>query len=136
MIANIKRIVSDTEATLGAMYVDNQFLCFTLEPEWKNNVPFYSCIPTGKYICKKVYDRKLNKNYKIAVTFEVCSVPLRSGILFHMGNTHKDTQGCILVGLSSIKVPDKQPYISDSTMGFKAFLAKFKDIDEFTLVIE
>ena len=136
MIATIKRIVSDTEATLGAMYVDDKFLCFTLEPEWKDNVPFYSCIPEGKYTCKKVFDRKLSKNYKIAVTFEVCEVRHRSGILFHMGNTHKDTQGCVLVGLSATKVPEKQPYIGDSMMGFKAFLAKFKDVDEFTLVIE
>jgi hypothetical protein len=136
MKAELHRIINQKEATAGALYVGDEFLCFTLEPEWKDNVPFYSCIPTGEYECKKVFDRKIGKFTKIAVTFEVMSVPCRTGILFHCGNTHKDTQGCIILGTSLTKATNKQPFVSESMMAFKAFTEKFKDTDSFILSIK
>lgn len=135
MNLTLHRIINEKEATAGALYIGDEFLCFTLEPEWKDNVPFYSCIPTGEYECKKVFDRQIGKYTKIPVTFEITSVPCRTGILFHAGNTHKDTQGCVLLGSSLTKAYNKQPFISESAIAFRGFIERLKETTQFILSI-
>jgi|TARA_Y100000310_G_scaffold160698_2_gene160527 hypothetical protein len=69
---------------------DPSFL--TLEDPWRDNLPNISCIPAGDYVAQK------HNSPTFGMTFIVLDVPNRSHILFHKGNTHEDTQGCILVG--------------------------------------
>lgn len=67
-------------------------LCKTFELPWKFNQRSVSCIPTGKYHCKFRYT--ITKGRII----DVLDVKDRSGIMFHVGNSYVDTDGCILVG--------------------------------------
>lgn len=68
-------------------------LCYTLEPNWKHNEPFVSCIPCGTY---ELQAKRYNKGgYD---TFEIMDVPGRDNVLIHIGNDITDTQGCPLVG--------------------------------------
>lgn len=85
-----------------------------------DNQPHISCIPTGKYRCTQVWRRQTSGGMLIPRTFEVQNVPNRSGILFHVGNTAKDTNGCILLGL---RLGGQKPYlgISESAIAFKKF---------------
>lgn len=67
-------------------------ICVTCEDPWNQNQIGISCIPQGTYQCEK-YSGTKYKNVWI-----VKDVPGRTAILIHIGNTHLDTRGCILVG--------------------------------------
>jgi len=71
---------------------------FTLEDAWRNNQRRISCIPAGTY---KVTPHGWEKNtpFKYKRTWRLLDVPNRSAILIHAGNFHKDTEGCVLVGM-------------------------------------
>lgn len=76
--------------TLGLLFVDGEFVCYTLELPWKNNERDISCIPEDTYT---VVPHKTDPN-----KFRVKNVPGRSGINIEIGNSYKDILGCILVG--------------------------------------
>jgi len=78
--------------TLGKLYLDGAFICYTLELPWKDNERRVSRIPEGTYEVKKRYSQKYKEH------LHVLKVPGRSYILIHIGNFSKDTLGCILVG--------------------------------------
>lgn len=67
---------------------------WTLECPWRENQVFVSCIPDGSYPLVK-FDSVEHPGCWV-----VTPVPGRTGILIHVGNEVKDTQGCILIGQS------------------------------------
>lgn len=54
-------------------------------------------IPAGQYTCEFGPHRLHSGPIS---TYEVKGVPGHKGILFHVGNTQKDSEGCILLGIS------------------------------------
>ena len=68
-----------------------------------------SCIPKGEYKVRLRLPRESGTRDYIHLLVQ--EVPNRDWILFHRGNTAKDTSGCILVGLGS-----KQDFVSNSTL--------------------
>ena len=85
------------ESTIGRLYANEEFICFTLEDPWKENQRRISCIPPGCYKLEtKTYGRYHDK-YGVPIPI-LRDVPNRSEILIHPGNYSRDTQGCILVG--------------------------------------
>lgn len=113
---------------------------YTLEEEDLNNTRNISCIPAGMYECKRSFYSK--GGYP---TFWVTSVPGRSNILFHKGNTEEDTQGCILLGkeLGALMVKDEDnkdmrtPKIAvlKSGQAFDEFMKFLEGTDRFELQI-
>lgn len=81
----------DFVPTLGLLYVDKGFYCFTLEPSWKKN-GLNSCVPDGTYKLVHYVSGKFGRSLLLY------KVKRRSGILIHRGNTAQDTTGCILLG--------------------------------------
>lgn len=71
---------------------------YTLEEAWRGNKPKISCIPAGKYLCLPHGWEEGSKVSK-PQTWEVTGVPGRSAVLIHIGNSTKDTEGCILAGM-------------------------------------
>lgn len=88
----LKRINDDGVQTLGELAY-NGFSCKTLELTWKDNKPNISCIPKGSYSVKWTFSLRLLK-----FTYEIQSVPNRSGIRFHGANFFFDLLGCIALG--------------------------------------
>lgn len=86
------RVFEGDVATLGVLIFDKMPKFATLELPWRHNQKNVSCIPSGKYLCTRINDDKHG------ITIEVEGVPGRDGIYVHVGNTSKDTQGCILIG--------------------------------------
>lgn len=99
-----------TNATLGALYINGQFFCHTLEPRTRPSgapkIPGKTAIPEGRYRLRLdlVSPRFSNfSRYPWARPWGgklpfLCNVPGFSGILIHVGNTPFDTAGCLLVG--------------------------------------
>ena len=84
-------------------------MCDTLENPWKGNQRNISCIPEGEYKVRiRLARESATRDY---LHLLVQDVPNRDWILFHRGNSAKDTSGCILVGLGS-----QQDYVQNSRL--------------------
>ena len=92
-------IIRDTftdKSTIGNLYINGERFCDTLENPWLDNQRNISCIPEGSYKVRLRLPREsATRDYLHLLVQEV---PNRDWILFHRGNTAKDTSGCILVG--------------------------------------
>ncbi|MFA9389678.1 MAG: DUF5675 family protein [Prolixibacteraceae bacterium] len=76
--------------TNGALFCNDQFVCFTIELPWQENRRNISCIPEGKYSLGKRFTER--RGWHLLVK----DVPNRSEILFHPANNAlKELQGCI-----------------------------------------
>tara|TARA_R100001224_G_scaffold3632_3_gene2186 strand:+ start:1777 stop:2169 length:393 start_codon:yes stop_codon:yes gene_type:complete len=103
------RDVFTEKSTLGELFLNGERMCDTLELPYKDNQRSVSCIPSGSYKVRLRYPREsATRNY---LHLLVQDVKDRSYILFHRGNTAKDTRGCILVGLGS-----QQDVVHNSTL--------------------
>ena len=90
-------LVSLTLAIIYTIYLNGELFCNTLELAWKDNQRSVSCIPEGEYDVRIRLPREsATRDYLHLLVKEVKD---RSYILFHIGNTPKDTKGCILVGM-------------------------------------
>lgn len=118
--------VSSQKGTFGILYRDSQPLCVTCEDPWNNNAKGISCIPSGGYKVRK------HSGPRYQNVWEVTSVPGRTAILIHSGNTINDTQGCILVGKGFAMFGDL-PAITESVATLNMLRKELPD--EFTLII-
>ena len=105
-------IIRDTfteKSTLGRLFVNGEEFCDTLELPWRDNQRSISCIPAGEYKVRlRLARESATRDY---LHLLVQDVPNRTYILFHRGNTAKDTRGCILVGQGS-----QQDIVHNSTL--------------------
>ena len=126
MEIKVKRIARKEAYTIGKMYVDGAYVCDTLEDKDRGltsnmsvaqicgvKIKGETAIPTGRYLVdmKTVSPR--------------CNTPGYQGVLIHIGNTAKDTDGCILVGENKEKGK-----VLNSTATFRKVYAKLKAADE------
>ena len=104
-------IIRDTfteESTVGELFLNGERMCDTLELPYINNERNISCIPEGEYKVRlRLARESATRDY---LHLLVQDVPNRDWILFHRGNSAKDTSGCVLVGFAS-----KQDYVKNST---------------------
>ena len=95
-------IIRDTfteESTIGELFLNGERMCDTLENPYINNERNISCIPEGEYKVRlRLARESATRDY---LHLLVQDVPDRDWILFHRGNSAKDTSGCILVGLGT-----------------------------------
>lgn len=87
------RVTEHDNTTFGVLLIDDAPQFVTAEDLWRDNERQVSCIPTGKYVIRR------HTSPKFGLCYVVDNVSDRSNILIHAGNTHKDTHGCILLGL-------------------------------------
>ena len=87
------------KSTIGELFLNGERICDTLENPWQDNQRNISCIPEGVYPVRLRLPREsATRDY---IHLLVKDVKDRDYILIHIGNTAKDTSGCILVGLGS-----------------------------------
>jgi hypothetical protein len=124
----LTRISEFNDATFGVLCIDNEPCFVTLEDLWRDNEKMVSCIPAGSY------KLALNNSRRFGKTYQVCNVPNRDHILIHAGNTHKNTHGCILVGMQYGKL-EKESAVLASKSAFMQFMTKMSDVSEADLLI-
>jgi hypothetical protein len=124
----ITRLEYGENETIGVLQLFGKVLCYTLELPDKNNQRNISCIPSGKYKCIRVISPKFGN------CWQVQSVPNRSEILIHVGNTHKDILGCILLG-SGIGYLNDNRAVLGSKNAVTEFMLKTKGVNEIDLEI-
>ena len=135
MTSSLTRFVSDSRGTLGKLVfdrADSQVLSeegpiWVLERPWRNNSRSISCIPLGSYVVKPHDSPSKGKCFKV-----VGVEPDRDEILFHVGNTLKDTEGCLLVG-SSVNITQDTFFVGNSRNTLNKMLANIRS--RFHLVI-
>ena len=128
---------------IGQLFINGKFFCNTLEDTdrelyqgmgdaeiRKIKVYGQTAVPFGRYqVTLKIQSPKYSKRKQ----YEFCKgylprlldVPGFDGILLHIGNTEKDTEGCILVGMNTVKGK-----VMQSTETFKKLYAILKEADE------
>lgn len=99
----LRRKPSTAGATIGELFIDGSFGCFTCEDvvrelegqpvsAWK--VAGETAIPAGRYRVTVTPSARFKRDLPL-----VNMVPGFAGIRIHPGNTAEDTEGCILPGL-------------------------------------
>jgi hypothetical protein len=107
--------------TIGNLYIDDRFFCNTLEDKDRGltcnmvetqikSLKVYgeTAIPTGSYtinmntVSPKFKSRSWAKPYGGKLP-RLLNVKGFEGVLIHVGNTIKDTLGCIIVGENKVK---------------------------------
>lgn len=89
------------KSTIGKLFVNNEFLCYTIEDTDRMLENFgasakiqnETAIPLGNYKVVLSHSNRFGR-----VMPEVLGVPFFTGIRIHSGNTAEDTEGCVLVG--------------------------------------
>ena len=129
--------------SIGKLYVDGAYVCDTLEDTdrglyqgmgetWlrEKKVPGQTAIPFGRYrVTLKVKSPKysLRKAYEKIDGYlpRLLEVPGYQGVLIHIGNYPKDTEGCILCGYNT-----KKGAVMNSTQAFWKLYDLLKAADD------
>lgn len=129
MKLTLNRIAKRDSYTIGKLFVNDKFLCHTIEDKdrglsdsdtlekiKKVKVPSYTAIPTGTYkitmnvISPKFSQKVYYKNFCKGKIPRLLNVKGFDGILIHRGVNADSTAGCIIVGDNTIvgKVTNSQ----------------------------
>jgi len=120
MKLELKRTIKTSESTIGELYVDGVFECYTLEDVVRDNgekVYGKTAIPAGTY---KVICNLSNRFQRIMPL--LLNVPGFEGVRIHSGNSSLDTEGCVLVGRKVVS----DNYISESKLAYSSLLPKLQ----------
>lgn len=128
----LKRFTSDAQSTLGVMTVNGVKECFTLEDEKRTiKVPGETRIPAGRYEVRyRKVDSGLTLKYRqrfplwFKFHLELQGVPNFQYVYIHIGNTEKDSDGCILVGKGYTINKSGADTITQSAVAFEALYKK------------
>lgn len=131
MKLTVLRLFDDGDSTIGALFIDGVFECFTLEDEYRRvKVKGETRIPAGEYKITLRTEGGFHSRYvaKYGSEFHkgmlwVRDVPGFEYILIHTGNTDEHTAGCLLVGNTA----EKRGFTGDSGGAYVKLYPKVRD---------
>lgn len=122
MKISLKRIYTNSQYTIGHLYVDGTYVCdvledadrglkdsMTLEEIRAKKIKDKTAIPQGNYkvtmnvISPRFSKKKYYKDFCGGRLPRITSVKGFDGVLIHIGNTDKDSSGCLIVGYNKEK---------------------------------
>lgn len=117
--------------TIGRLYMDGIYECYTLEDKVRDEkIHSMTAIPTGTYKVIVDFSNRFQKEMP-----HILNVPNFEGIRIHSGNTNFDTNGCILLGLTW----REGDFIGNSRAAYNHFFDKLKmalDKEQVTITIK
>ena len=140
MELTLKRIARKETYTIGHLYIDGKYFCDTIEDKdrgLRQDLPASvnkakkkdkeTAIPTGRYkVTLAVKSPKMSQRpaYDFCNGYvpRLINVPAFEGVLIHIGNTARDSAGCILVGKNT-----QVGKVLESTATFKEFYQRLKE---------
>lgn len=99
MEIKVIRNILTSEYTVGKLYVDDVYVCDTIEDKYRkiekkeDKVYGVTAIPCGYYPVVLDYSPKYSK-----LMPHILDVPFFEGIRIHSGNSDEDSLGCVIVG--------------------------------------
>lgn len=139
----LKRIARRETYTIGRLYVNGEMFCDTLEDTDRGlrqdmAVPVIrakkrkgmTAIPTGRYrvtldVKSPKYSKRKQYDFCDGYVPRLINVPCYEGVLIHIGNYARDTEGCILVGRNT-----KVGAVLESTKTFRELYEVLKKAKE------
>lgn len=112
MKITLKRDQFREDCTLGQLFIDGIFECYTLEPPVRKDKP--RAIPLGTYKLE-MYNSPSNKR-KVPL---LLNVPGFDMVEIHIGNFPKNSKACVLTGKDR-----GSNYLLDSRLAFDALMKK------------
>ena len=128
MELKLRRFEFGTTYTIGKLYVDDVYFCFTLEDKVREGekVDGQTAIPYGTYSVIIDHSNRFNRDLP-----HILNVPGFEGVRIHTGNTSADTEGCILVGTTWAG----KDFVGNSKFAFDPLFEKMKTANKITLEI-
>lgn len=133
MKLNVKRVFNGDGYTIGHFYIDDTYLCDTLEDtvrdltkDCSQKVYGQTAIPEGTYKVETVWWEKHKAYYP-----HLMNVKCFEGILIHCGNTASDTEGCILLGEN-----DSKGHITNGRPHWEYLMTKLSGQTNVTITVE
>lgn len=112
------------KSTVGELYVDGEFFCYTLEDrdrlaEGLAKIPGLTAIPGGTYKVRLALSPK--RGYVVPW---IDGVPQFSYVQIHRGTKPEDSDGCVLVG--RLRGPDQ---IAESKQAFDELMSRLQQAE-------
>ena len=146
MELTLKRFSGSDEATLGLLFTEFRFFCYTLEDQFNEpKIPGETRIPAGRYQIKLRDEGGMTKRYGDRYDFHegmlhLQDVPGFSWIYLHVGNNDDHSEGCILVGDGQVQNITERGQVTSSvaayTRLYKRILQALKDNEEVWITVE
>ena len=138
MKLEVLRYSSGDNDTLGVLFIDGKFSCYTLEDEYRTKKVYGETrIPNGTYKVKlkkfggfhlkyvKRFGSKFHKGM-----LHIKNVPNFKYVLIHIGNKEDDTAGCLLVGNTSRQNITEIGFIGQSASAYRRIYPKIAEAIE------
>jgi hypothetical protein len=102
-------------STIGELFIDDEFFCYTLEDVVREvKIPRETAIPYGHYEVITNYSVRFKRVMPL-----ILNVPGYSGVRIHSGNTSANTEGCPLVGFTK-----DIDFVGQSKKAFSVFMKR------------
>lgn len=105
MIITVQRFTDDDRPTIGQVSINGRPVCFSLEDRQRDvKVAGDTRIPAGEYALEWRKTGKWAQRFKkqgYPGSLELMDVPGFTDVLIHVGNTKRDTAGCLLLGMGA-----------------------------------
>lgn len=127
---NLIRYKDDGNATLGLLFYNQSFFCYTLEDTFHPiKKPGVTRIPQGNYsLAFNTTVSPLTLKYReqfpwFTFHLELKNVPDYSSVYLYVGNYHEDTEGCILIA-DGIGANNNESMVTYSRQAYKRLYQK------------
>ena len=128
MNIKVRRFEFGTTYTIGKLYIDDVYQCFTLEDKVRDGekIDGQTAIPYGTYSVVIDHSNRFNRDMP-----HILNVPGFEGIRIHSGNTSADTEGCLLLGTTWAG----KDFVGNSKLAFDQFFDKLQKAGPSTIEI-
>lgn len=120
----LKRFSGADESTLGLMFVNGQFYCYSLEDQFNEpKIPGETRIPAGTYQVNLRNEGGMTQRYAERFGFHqgmlwLQEVPNFQYIYIHTGNNDDHSEGCILVGDGQVQNVTERGQVTSSVAAY------------------